>query len=114
MSEGTNEQIIDLIKQRLAKGQDEYGMEVPIQRERGLSNIEEAIDEILDLVVYLTAYLLEIKQDKVLKRIDVDKEEQHYIRMGLEKLREVYYNDNSWEEMHKVIELSNKLDITSK
>ena len=57
-----NDKIINLIKKRLDKGQKEYNMQVPIRRERGLTNLQEAIDEVLDTVVYLTAYLLELEE----------------------------------------------------
>ena len=40
---GINDQIVNLIKERLDKGWVEYKREVPIRRERGLSNIEEAV-----------------------------------------------------------------------
>ena len=45
---GVNKQIITLIKERLDKGQTEYNREVPIRRERGNTNLEEAIDDVLD------------------------------------------------------------------
>jgi len=104
--DGVNKKIITLIKERLDKGQEEYKREVPIQRERGLTNLEEAIDEVLDLTVYLTAYLLELEQDKQNKPFKVEVQEMKYILEGLHNLHANAYEENSLvtaNEIHSLI-----------
>tara|TARA_R100000353_G_scaffold155090_1_gene113886 strand:- start:14312 stop:14539 length:228 start_codon:yes stop_codon:yes gene_type:complete len=53
-----NERILNLIKERLDKGAEQYGKNVPIDGSR--DNLKEALDEVLDLCVYLSATLLEL------------------------------------------------------
>tara|TARA_R110002020_G_scaffold368307_2_gene580149 strand:- start:1296 stop:1742 length:447 start_codon:yes stop_codon:yes gene_type:complete len=94
-----NNKIIDLIQGRLNKGQAEYNREVPIRRERGKTNIAESIEEILDLVVYLTAYLLELEEDsktQLLKSPSVLKCEVMDIRTILKALH--MYHSEAWNE----------------
>jgi len=51
-----NKEIIKLIKQRLEKGKKEYGQEVDVFDGRDWE--EEALEEILDSLVYIAAALL--------------------------------------------------------
>ena len=102
---GVNKQIITLIKERLDKGQTEYNREVPIRRERGNTNLEEAIDEVLDLVVYLTAYLLELKEDACNPPHKVEVHSMHYILQGLHNLHANAYEENSLGTANEIYEL---------
>ena len=111
---GVNKRIITLIKQRIDKGQKEYNREVPIQRERGLTNLEEAIDEVLDLTVYLTAYLLELEQDKQNKPFKVEVHDMQYILQGLHNLHSNAYEENSLTTANEIYTLITALKSGSK
>jgi len=112
---GVNNQIINLIKKRLDKGQQEYNREVPIRKERGLSNIDEALDEILDLVVYLTAYILELKEDKKEKApLKIETEEIKILLIALHSNHEESWRDNNQIHAGKVLELIEKIKKASK
>jgi hypothetical protein len=54
-----NEEIITLIRQRMDKGRKEYGH--GLVQNSGYDWIKEALEEALDLSVYLSAKLIEIK-----------------------------------------------------
>jgi len=54
-----NDQIIDLIKQRMEKGRKEYGH--GIVQNSGYDWLKEALEEALDLSVYLSAKLIELQ-----------------------------------------------------
>lgn len=53
-----NDQIITLIKQRMEKGRKEYGH--GIVQNSGYDWLKEALEEALDLSVYLAAKIIEI------------------------------------------------------
>tara|TARA_R100000329_G_scaffold151455_1_gene147683 strand:+ start:3677 stop:3907 length:231 start_codon:yes stop_codon:yes gene_type:complete len=55
-----NTKILYLIQERLNKGAKQYGDFVPIDGSR--DNLKEALDEVLDLCVYLSAVVLELHQ----------------------------------------------------
>ena len=60
-----NEEIIQLIKRRLQKGKKEYGQEVDVFDGRDWE--QEALEEILDSMVYIAAALLKkMKSDSKL------------------------------------------------
>lgn len=112
---GVNNKIINLIKKRLDKGQEEYNREVPIRRERGLSNIDEALDEILDLVVYLTAYILELKEDKEEKApLKIEEEEIRTLLIALHSNHEEAWRDNNQIHAGKVWKLIETIKKASK
>jgi hypothetical protein len=111
-----NNKIIDLIKGRLDKGQAEYNREVPIRRERGKTNIQESIEEILDLVVYLTAYLLELEEDSKVKSPSILKCETKDIRTILQALHMYHseaYHENEQGTANKILELINNIKKTA-
>lgn len=56
----SNQRVLELVKERLELGQKRYGQDIPLAGEGGRDNLKESIEEALDLVVYLTATLLEI------------------------------------------------------
>jgi len=58
---GYNKEIIKLIKYRLDKGKSEYGGEININDGRDWTR--EALEEALDLAVYISANLLQLKID---------------------------------------------------
>ena len=55
-----NSEVISMIKERLEKGKREYNEELDIHD--GRDWVEEALEEVLDGLVYLTAKLLQIKE----------------------------------------------------
>ena len=61
-----NDLIIDLIKERLDVGKKTYHQNVPIMPEDDLTrdNFYEAVEEALDLSVYLSAYMLRLMEEK--------------------------------------------------
>ena len=60
MSIGNNKEIVSLIEERLEKGKREYKQEVDVLD--GREWITEALEEVLDACVYLSAQLLLIKK----------------------------------------------------
>jgi hypothetical protein len=57
-----NDEIITLIKQRMEKGRKEYGH--GIVQNSGYDWLKEALEEALDLSVYLSAKLIEINNEQ--------------------------------------------------
>jgi hypothetical protein len=57
-----NDEIISLIKQRMEKGRKEYGH--GIVQNSGYDWLKEALEEALDLSVYLSAKLIEINNEQ--------------------------------------------------
>ena len=55
-----NKKIISMLEERLEKGKREYNEEVDVHD--GRDWVEEALEEVLDGLVYLTANLLQIKE----------------------------------------------------
>ena len=66
-----NKKILNLIEQRLAKGEKRYGKE-NISSD-GRDFVQEALEEALDCAVYLAAKLIEIKNKR---KEDIEWEEQ--------------------------------------
>ncbi len=60
MNIGNNKEIVTLIEERLEKGKREYNQEVDVFD--GREWITEALEEVLDACVYLSAQLLLIKK----------------------------------------------------
>jgi hypothetical protein len=58
--EGNNREIVSLIEERLEKGKREYNQEVDVFD--GREWVTEALEEILDACVYLSAEILKIKK----------------------------------------------------
>ena len=57
---GLNKEIMEYIESRLEKGQRTYGQEVQLIDERDF--VVEALEEALDMAVYLSAQLIRIKK----------------------------------------------------
>ena len=57
---GLNKEIMEYIESRLDKGQQTYGQEVQLFDERNF--VVEALEEALDMAVYLSAQLIRIKK----------------------------------------------------
>jgi len=55
-----NDRILKLIKERLRVGEKKYGNENVVSDDRDF--LQEALEEALDLSVYISARLIEIKQ----------------------------------------------------
>ena len=57
-----NKEIVELVKSRLEHGQKEYGSDVTLNDPRDWA--EEALEEAIDMIVYLSAELLRIREWK--------------------------------------------------
>jgi len=55
-----NDKILSLLKEKINEGAIKYGEQVPIDGSR--DNLKEAIDELLDLCIYLSAVALELHE----------------------------------------------------
>tara|TARA_R110000868_G_scaffold65399_7_gene195695 strand:- start:28875 stop:29180 length:306 start_codon:yes stop_codon:yes gene_type:complete len=55
-----NKQIVELIEKRLKRGARDYGAEVPFDDTR--DHLQDALEEALDMAVYLTAKIIEIQR----------------------------------------------------
>ena len=64
--EQNNELIMQLIQERLNMGAHKYMQQVPVMPEDDITrdNFYEAIEEALDLCVYLTAFMLRLMKEK--------------------------------------------------
>ena len=64
--EQNNELIMNLIQERLNMGAHKYMQQVPVMPEDDITrdNFYEAIEEALDLCVYLTAFMLRLMKEK--------------------------------------------------
>ena len=57
-----NKLILKLIERRLEVGAEEHGEQVPLDGTR--DHLKDAIEEALDMIVYLAAMLIEIKKEE--------------------------------------------------
>ena len=57
-----NEEVLNLIKNRLDKGAKKYGEEIHVSDKRDF--IVESIEEVLDACVYLACKLIQLKERK--------------------------------------------------
>ena len=71
--EQNNELIMNLIQERLNMGAHKYMQQVPVMPEDDITrdNFYEAIEEALDLCVYLTAFMLRLMKEK--EKLESDK-----------------------------------------
>ena len=53
--------VMSLINERLEIGRNRYGGDIPINGEKNRDNLKEAIEEALDLSIYLASVLIEKK-----------------------------------------------------
>jgi len=51
--------VMSLINERLELGRNRYGGDIPINGEKNRDNLKEAIEEALDLSIYLASVLIE-------------------------------------------------------
>jgi hypothetical protein len=58
---GLNKEVIKRIKERLEKGQRTYNKELTLNDTRNY--LKEAVEEALDLVVYLAAHLIRLEEE---------------------------------------------------
>ena len=80
-----NEKVMALIKERLNMGAKSYGNEIPLAGEEGRDNLKEALDEALDLAVYLSATILELIDKRAMpnNRMTLDEERQEVMIRAL-------------------------------
>lgn len=60
----SNERVLKLIKERLELGQQKYKQDIPLKGEGGRDNLKESLEEILDLIVYIAATILELRDKR--------------------------------------------------
>tara|TARA_R100001510_G_C7646376_1_gene203681 strand:- start:521 stop:724 length:204 start_codon:yes stop_codon:yes gene_type:complete len=63
MSLNNNDRVLLLIKERIEHGQREYKQHIPMDGEKGRDNLKEALEEALDLSIYLAAKILSLKEN---------------------------------------------------
>ena len=64
MSGEMNDRILDLIKERMAKGRAQYGH--GLLENSGYDWVKEALEEALDLSIYVAARLIEVEKSSVI------------------------------------------------
>ena len=71
-----NDLIVDLIKERLKVGAERYHQNVPILPQDDITrdNFYEAVEEALDLSVYLAAFMLRLMNEKEEMEKDINQE----------------------------------------
>lgn len=74
-----NDRIIDLIKKRLDVGKETYHQNVPIMPKDDLTrdNFYEAVEEALDLSVYLSAYMLRLMEEREQREAEPTTADEH-------------------------------------
>ncbi len=60
MSDSINDEVATLIQERLDKGAEKYGRDIPLTDERDF--LQESIEEALDNAIYLACFLIQIKK----------------------------------------------------
>jgi|TARA_R110002020_G_scaffold443395_4_gene654636 hypothetical protein len=60
MSDSINDEVATLIQERLDKGAEKYGRDIPLTDKRDF--LQESIEEALDGAIYLACYLIQIKK----------------------------------------------------
>ena len=60
MSNSINDEVATLIQERLDKGAEKYGRDIPLTDKRDF--LQESIEEALDGAIYLACYLIQIKK----------------------------------------------------
>lgn len=60
MSDSINNEVATLIQERLDKGAEKYGRDIPLTDKRDF--LQESIEEALDGAIYLACYLIQIKK----------------------------------------------------
>ena len=85
-----NDLIIDLIKERLKVGAKRYHQNVPILPSDDLTrdNFYEAVEEALDLSVYLGAYMLRLMEEKEKREYEpttADEENEKHKKVKMEE-----------------------------
>ena len=85
--EQNNDMVLDLIKLRLDKGARDYHRQIPIipADDVNRDNFYEAVEEALDLSVYLAAYMLRLMEEKERREFESTTADEH----NEEHLREV-------------------------
>lgn len=79
-----NEQILSLIKSRMEKGKQQYGH--GILQDAGYNWVKEALEEALDLSVYVSAKLIQIEREnakKIWGDAMTDEELDEWVMMSL-------------------------------
>tara|TARA_R100000908_G_scaffold45270_1_gene21526 strand:+ start:151 stop:342 length:192 start_codon:yes stop_codon:yes gene_type:complete len=60
MSDSINDEVATLIQERLDKGAEKYGRDIPLTDKRDF--LQESIEEALDGAIYLACFLIQIKK----------------------------------------------------
>jgi len=60
MSDSINDEVAALIQERLDKGAEKYGRDIPLTDKRDF--LQESIEEALDGAIYLACFLIQIKR----------------------------------------------------
>tara|TARA_R100000742_G_C4279686_1_gene105349 strand:- start:16324 stop:16515 length:192 start_codon:yes stop_codon:yes gene_type:complete len=60
MSDSINDEVATLIQERLDKGAEKYGRDIPLTDKRDF--LQESIEEALDGAIYLACFLIQIKR----------------------------------------------------
>ena len=69
MTLNNNDRVLLLIKERQEHGQKKYKQHIPMDGEKGRDNLKEALEEALDLSVYLAATILSLKEKNNVQQI---------------------------------------------
>ena len=117
----TNDKVLALIRERLDIGQKQYGGDIPIAGEGGRDNLFESIEEAIDMSVYLSATLLELKnvRDNKIKSVDnnslsIQPESIRLILSGLHSLYSSLYAENQLDLCANIDNLINGIKTACK
>ena len=74
-----NDLILELIKKRMEVGAEQYHQNVPIMPKDDITrdNFYEAVEEALDLSVYLSAYMLRLMEEKERREFEPTTADEH-------------------------------------
>tara|TARA_R100000656_G_scaffold66703_1_gene50594 strand:- start:124 stop:600 length:477 start_codon:yes stop_codon:yes gene_type:complete len=81
--EQNNDMVLDLIRLRLDKGARDYHKQIPITTADDINrdNFYEAVEEALDLSVYLAAYMLRLMEEKERREFETTTADEYNVEI---------------------------------
>ena len=108
-----NDKIVKLIEERLEIGAKKYSAELNVHDGRDWK--VETLEELLDACVYLSAGIIQIKENpiKAIKRVKIEENEVVLIITALEEMSSNLYLSGDNEKSTEYSELNSKLKKAS-
>lgn len=89
--EGNNNQLIKLLSDRVRDGNTTFGRQMPLD---GTYNLEDALEEALDLCLYVACVILETHKATKFNKLVVDKIMEHFNIQSIDGEEQVLTGEN--------------------